>query len=213
MRVDAVPGAEAFDLAGPVNGPQTAQRAEVTAALAAAQVAAEPVELVSDSKWVVNSIAALAAGASAAEWQRADLWEQIAPYVQIGKLRARWIPAHRSAEEYRERGLSERGQLGNSAADACAGAAAAARMPPAAVVTERQRQVEQLARVQRLLAFTELAALRANHRRSGEGPPRVRRRWGDIRRGARAARHLAASALLDDGQGPATDGPAPPRPI
>jgi hypothetical protein len=60
-------------------------------------------------------------------------------------------------------------------------------------VAARERQVEQLGQVQRLLAFTELAALTANHRSIGGAPPRVRRRWADVRRGARAARCRAAS--------------------
>jgi ribonuclease HI len=219
LRVDAN-GDEgrAFDLAGPVDGPQTAQRAEVTAALAAVQSVAEPVELVSDSRWVVNSVAALIAGACPAEWRHADLWEKIVPHVQSGKLRARWTPAHQSAEEYLERGLAERDRLGNAAADANAGVAAAARLPPDAIVAARKRQVDQLWNVQRLLALTELAALSANHRRIGNAQPRVRRRWADIRRGARAATRRAASAPQASSQPAAcravapllTAGPPPP---
>jgi hypothetical protein len=216
LRVDVGAGGQSvFDLAGPVDGRQSAQRAEVTAALASTQAVAEPVELVSDSRWVVNSVAALAAGASPADWQHADLWERIAPHVRTGRLRARWTPAHKSAEEYRDRGLAERDRLGNDAADGSAGAAAAARLPAASIVAAREQQVEQLWNVQRLLALTELAALTANHRRIGDAPPRVRRRWADIRRGARAASR-AVSAPRAALQQPAPNeiqqpaGPPPP---
>jgi hypothetical protein len=64
--------------------------------------------------------------------------------------------------------------------------------------------VDQLEQCQRVLALTELAALRANHQSVGGGPPRVRRRWTDIRRGARAARRRAASA-------PPRPAPVPPQ--
>ena len=46
-------------LAGPVDGPQTAQRAEVLAALAAVGSVEGALDLVSDSRYVVNGVAAL----------------------------------------------------------------------------------------------------------------------------------------------------------
>jgi ribonuclease HI len=174
------------DLAGPVGGAQTAQRAEVTASLAAVRAVREPVDLVTDSKYVVRSVARLAAGESPSEWRHADLWGQLEPHVRAGRLRARWTPAHKTAEEYARRGLAEIDRVGNDAADVNAGAASVARLPPMAIMQRRLEQVLDVAQAQRVIALTELAALRANHA-SSAGAPRVKRRWGDVRRGARSA--------------------------
>jgi hypothetical protein len=40
---------------------------------------------------------------------------------------------------------------------------------------------------QRVIAYPELAALKANHTSRGEGSPRIKRRWADVRRGVRSA--------------------------
>jgi hypothetical protein len=141
---------------------------------------------VSDSRYVVNGVAALAAGASPAEWKHADLWERLAPHARAGRLRARWTPAHLDQADYAKRGLDEKDRIGNAAADVAAGAAALARGPAEDLVAARTAEVEQLELVQRVLALTELAALRANHNPRGTAPPRVRRRWNLIRRGARS---------------------------
>ena len=89
-------GAE-LSVAGPVGGSQTAQRAEVTAALAAVCAIGTVIDLVSDSRYVVNGVAAIAAGVEADEWRHADLWMRIAPHARSGHLRARWTPAHLEA--------------------------------------------------------------------------------------------------------------------
>ena len=184
----AVAGAgPARTLGGMVDGQQTAQRAEVTAALAAVGAVGKDIELVSDSRYVVNGIASIAAGASAAEWAHADLWSCIVPHVRSGRLRARWTPAHLQAAEYAERGLAEADRLGNAAADAAAGAAAEARLPPLSICAARKEELRRLELVQQVLALTELAALRANHERVGTAPPRVRRRWGMVRQAPRPA--------------------------
>jgi ribonuclease HI len=194
IRVQGIGEAVPVDLAGPVNGAQTAQRAEVAAALAAARAVNAPIELVSDSRWVVRSIAGLAAGASPAEWRHADLWALLVPYVRQGKVVARWTPAHKTADEYAQRGLLEEDRLGNEAADDNAKGAAGARLPPAAILQNRRHQLQALARAQRVIAFTELAALKANHGNGLDPAPRVRRRWADVRRGVRAARQAIARA-------------------
>jgi hypothetical protein len=56
------------------------------------------------------------------------------------------------------------------------------------------QQVEDLCMAQRVIALTQLAALTANHKKNGNAPPRVRRRWTDVRRGARAAARRVVSA-------------------
>jgi ribonuclease HI len=194
IRVQGYGGTEPVDYAGPVNGAQTAQRAEVAAALAAACAVNRPIELVTDSRWVVRSIASLAAGASPAEWRHADLWAALEPYVRKGNVVARWTPAHKTSDEYAQRGLLEEDRQGNDAADENAKAAAVARLPPAAIVESRRTQLQALARAQRVIAYTELAALKANHGNGADAAPRVKRRWGDIRRGVRAARQASARA-------------------
>jgi ribonuclease HI len=186
---------QSSDLAGPVGGAQTAQRAEVAAALAAIRAVNERVELISDSRWVVRGIATIAAGASPCEWKHADLWAQLEAAVRQGRIIARWTPAHKTAGEYAERGLQEIDRLGNSAADANANAAASARLPPQNIIDRRAERLRSLAEAQRVIAFTELAALKANHGNGSAGTPRVKRRWADVRRGVRAARRVSANAV------------------
>ena len=154
------------------------------AALAAVGATDTYVDLVSDSRCVVNGIAAIAGGARADEWSHADLWVRLAPHARSGRLRARWTPAQLEAEAYVACGLAEADRAGNAAADAAAGAAAAARAPAPTLVQARVEQLACVEAVQRVLAVTELAALRANHSshhpgrhqapeagRSSKGPP------------------------------------------
>jgi ribonuclease HI len=195
IRVQGLGGSGPVNLAGPVDRAQTAQRAEVAAALAAARAINQTIELVSDSQWVVRSIAGLAAGASPTEWKHADLWIMLEPYVRQGKVVARWTPAHKTAEEYAQRGLLEEDRMGNEGADENAKAAATARLPPATVMEGRRGQLQTLAMAQRVIAFTELAALKANHGNGRDLAPRVKRRWADVRRGVRAARQANARAI------------------
>jgi ribonuclease HI len=117
---------------GPVDGSQTAQRAEVTAVVAATRVVGSPIDLATDS-------ANIAAGADVAEWEHADLWQQLVDPVRSGRLRARWVPAHKTAAQAQHLGVSERDRLGNAAADGNAGAAAARRALPQEAVDRRLR--------------------------------------------------------------------------
>ena len=93
-------------------------------------------------------------------------------------------------------GRPERDCVGNVAADTNAGGAAAARAVPPDKVEFREHQIKVLGLAQRTLALTDLAAVKANHGQVGDSGPRVRRRWGDARRGARAAALRAASASI-----------------
>ena len=136
---------DSFDLAGPVDRAQTAQRAEVAASVVAARAVGEPVELVSDSRWVVRSIAALAAGANPVEWLYADLLLLLGPVVRRGRLVARRTLAHKTAEKYAQRRLLEEDRVGNDAADSNAKAAATARMPPTEIVQTCSAQLQALA--------------------------------------------------------------------
>jgi ribonuclease HI/endonuclease/exonuclease/phosphatase family metal-dependent hydrolase len=195
LHVQGVGGAQPLDLAGPVDRAQTAQRAELAAALAATRAVRQPIELISDSQWVVRSIARIAAGADPIEWKHADLWVLLVPAIRQKQIFARWTPAHKTAEEYTRRGLQELDRLGNAAADANATAMATTRLPPQNIVERRDQQLRSLAEAQRVIAFTELAALKANHGNGSTSAPRIKRRWADVRRGVRAAwRGSAATA-------------------
>ena len=110
-----------FSIAGPVGGSQIAQHAETTAALAAVCTLGTEIDLMSDSRYVVNGIAAIAAGAQADEWRNADLWMRIAPHARNGHLRARWTPAQLEAGENAAPSLAEADRAGNARADSAAG--------------------------------------------------------------------------------------------
>ncbi len=45
-------------------------------------------DLVSDIRYVVNGVSAIAEGSSADEWSHKDLWERLAPHVRSGHLQA-----------------------------------------------------------------------------------------------------------------------------
>ena len=171
---------------GPVGGKQTAQRAEVTALVAATRLIGAPIDLVSDSEYVVNTSAKIAAGADVSELEHADLWQQASPHLKSGRVRARWVPAHKSAAEASRLGVSERDRLGNAAADSAAGAVARGRMACCADVAARQNELWLLEAAQRVQAAAQLASLKAASNRREEGAPRARRVWSQVRRGARA---------------------------
>ena len=181
------------NLVGPVEGPQTAQRAEVTAAVAAARATGAPVDLVTDSQYVANGCAKIAAGAEVHEWEHADLWRQLAGVVRSGRLRARWVPAHKTPAEARRLGVSERGRLGNAAADGNAGAFVASRDLPPETVRTRRRELELLEAAQRVLAAAQQAALAASQKLPGR---RGRRDWSRVRRGARARAVSAPAGVV-----------------
>ncbi|CAK0881315.1 unnamed protein product [Prorocentrum cordatum] len=156
-----VKGLATPNLVGPVDGLQTAQRADVTAAVAAARVAGGPVDFAWDSQCAARGCAKIEAGADPRDWAHADLWHSLVDAVRSGRLWARWVPAHKTPAEARRLGLSERGRFGNAAADGNAGAAAANRAalaaaPPAA--RRRQRDWRRVRRGDRARAASALAA-------------------------------------------------------
>ena len=189
-------GVDNPNFAGPVDGQQTAQRAEVTAALAAARVVGGPIDLASDSQYVVRACAKIVAGTDVREWEHADLWQHLVDAVRSGRLQARWVPAHKTPAEARRLGMSERDRLGNAAADGNAGAAAALRAPPPGLVRTRRRELELLGAAQRVLAAAQQAALAA-------APPAARRRrrdWRQVRRGTRARATSAPAGAAPAGR-------------
>ena len=169
-----------------MQGKQTAQRAEVIAALAASRLIGGPIDLASDSKYVVRACARVAAGHDVREWEHADIWEQIAPVVRSGRMSARWVPAHKSASEARQLGLAERDRLGNAAADFAAGEAARQRLPPRGLVQVRLAELARLDAAQRIMAAAHLAAVKATAALQGDRQPHRRRDWARVRRSTRA---------------------------
>ena len=184
---------------GPVGGPETAQRAELTAAVHANSAVGAPLELVSDSRHVCHGVAALRAGASPTEWTHADLWELLRPHCETGFIETRWVKRDRARGP---RGQRDRRPVGGRRrARAC--------LSERALCVGRQVQLHALRSLQRRLAAVELAALRANHEGSGPAGPRVRRRWTGGPRLARAAQPSRHRAQQQQ-QAPAAD-PQPQR--
>ena len=216
------PGAPLAEHRGPVDGAQTAQRAELTAALSAVSLAGSPVEIITDSQYVRNGMVALRGGASPRDWTHADLWSLLEPYCQTGFAIARWVKGHLDAAAAAERGVSEEDRRGNAEADRLAGEAAEARLPATNLLQARAVQLHALQVLQKMLAEVELAALKANHGSDGRGAPRVQRRWTAPRprrrpgrRNPRAADDAAVAAAVAAAAGPRGQGraaaPAPRR--
>jgi len=172
---------------------QSAQRVEITAALAAASICSGEIDLVTDSKLVFRGCKRLRAGESVVQWKHADLWRQLAPAVASGRLKARWTKAHLSRAEALARGVPERDQLGNAAADSNAGSAALAVAPPAALAAQRQQDLKVLESVQRVLASVQLAVVQAVAASKSE-QSRAPRLWSRVRRGARARGQSAGTS-------------------
>ena len=72
------------NLCGPVNGVQSAQRAEAAALVAATRAIAGQIDFVSDSRYVVDDFSKIQAGACVNEWCHADLWRQAAQHAAAG---------------------------------------------------------------------------------------------------------------------------------
>eukprot|EP00974_Lingulodinium_polyedra_P075441 7310926-Lingulodinium_polyedra.AAC.1 len=71
------PGEGGNTRAGPVQGPQTAQRGELFAAVAAVEAVDGPVRLLTDNQYVRDGIVRLRDGADPSEWKHADLWDRV----------------------------------------------------------------------------------------------------------------------------------------
>lgn len=160
--------------------------------VAAAALCAGPLEVVSDSKFVVNGCQRIRNGESVSSWHHADLWQRLVPDIVSGRLCSRWTPAHLTASQARSQGIAERDRLGNAAADSAAGMAASLRMPAPAMVRQRLQALSELEAVQRVLASVQSAVV-DKHTRSCPGPPQPRE-WRRVRRGARAAAPLVRQA-------------------
>ena len=113
---------------GPVPGAQTAQRADLYAALQAAAMRRGALMIVTDLRYVSGGFQAMAVRRSLPFSTRQDLW---AAAVALGGGRvalARWVPAHRRAPDPPL--LSAGDWAGNARADALATQALARSQPP-----------------------------------------------------------------------------------
>lgn len=184
LLLEGASGAAGREHSGAVSGLQTAQRAELTAAVEAARLAGGAVEIVTDSRYVANGVAALRGGANLADWAHADLWALIAPQCRSGALLARWVKGHTTAQEAVARRLAAEDRAGNAQADALAGRAAQARLPPQPLLEARAAVLADLAAAQRVIAAVELAAICANRAGDRDDARRVPRRrlWQPRRR-------------------------------
>ena len=210
LLLDATEGVAAAAHQGAVDGFQTAQRAELLAALMVVSLAVGPVEVITDSRFVANGVAALGGGANPTDWSHCDLWEAVAPHCRSGHLTARWVKGHTTPQEAASLGLTEEDRMGNAEADRLAGEAATARLPPADLLNARAGTLMELEAAQRVLAAVELAALRANHGADAGAQPRVRRRRPYKRRSSRPHRSARALPVALGAAPPAGSSPAAP---
>jgi len=161
---------------GQVPGTQTIQRAELYAVVAATESAC-PLEVVSDSRYVVDGIAKMFRRGSPPKGLHADLWASLYCYGKGGGLVARWVPSHRPAPDPPE--LSQLDWLGNRAADGLAGEALRL-CGPAPPLRDLWESRVRLARgVARVAAAVLEASLEDLHRlATPDVRPLVRRRAG-----------------------------------
>ena len=107
LHVPAQRGVMERGRAVPVQGAQTARRGELTAVVPACRLLPGGLAVVSDSRYVVDGVTKIAAGSCCREWRHADIWLLLWPRGRDGDLTARWVPAHKQAEEYAELGYTE----------------------------------------------------------------------------------------------------------
>ena len=132
--------------AGPVPGAQSAQRAELYAAVMVASVARAGLVVVTDSQYVAQGIGRLGGRLRPPEGTHADRWAVLWPAARAGKLRARWVPAHRLSPDPPL--LSEQDWKGNREADRLAGGTLARLRPdPGLRATALQAEQHYLAAV------------------------------------------------------------------
>ena len=177
---------EAF---GPAPGQQTAQRAELYAAIQASAARKGP-SIVTDSRYVSLGFHRLSLLASAPVASRQDLWEA-AIHLGGGRgVRAVWVPAHRPAPQPPLLTLAD--WRGNSRADALATQALASAQPPEALLAAAlQADAEYVAAVRVGAAVLE-AELAWAHLGIEPGPNRFPRKRPRVRLQARPARPASA---------------------
>ena len=180
------------ETSGPVPGQQTAERAELYAAIQAAAARRGPLLIITDSRYVSVGFARLAARTVPPYHSHQDLWEA-AIFLECGTaVQAQWVPARRPGPDPPV--LTERDWLGNARADALATQALAAAQPPEILLAAAaQAEKEYLAAVHVGAAVLE-AQLAWAHAGRATGPTRFPRTRVRIRFQARP-RRLAAAAL------------------
>ncbi len=108
------------NLLGPVPGKaQTAQRAEVYAAVVALRATHGLVHVHTDSTFVVKGLHRVASCGTLPRAHR-DLWDEATRWWRPGRSQVSWAPAHLTAAEAAARGVEERDWAGNALADVLA---------------------------------------------------------------------------------------------
>ena len=161
-------------LSGSVPGPQSAQRAELFAAVMAASVSAGPLLVVTDPQYVARGVQRLRGWLRPPEWKHAGLWHLLWAAAAQGGLSARWVPAHRDGPGPPLLSLVD--WEGNAEAGRLVGVAlAAAQPPPQLVATAAAAELAYSAAVAVGAAALE-AQLAWAHAGVVDGPARFPRR-------------------------------------
>ena len=122
---------------------QTNNRAELTAALAAVRSHAGPVEVRSDSQYVVSQAAQLLRGEKVHPKANVDLWKEMEQEIgarQSSDLVFTWVKAHTTLRDVEKGRTTAQNKCGNDAADALASAAAQQHEAPAGLMAAAQRR-------------------------------------------------------------------------
>ena len=118
-------------VSGPCPGAQKVGRAELRAALWAAEAAKGHVLIISDCKYVVDGVNTMRVGVAdhLLNGPDSDLWERMAKVLP----KIRWVPAHKTLAQAREQGIRLDDWAGNKRADIAAAEAAHKLTVPGAV--------------------------------------------------------------------------------
>ena len=157
---------------GRVPGLQTAFRAELYAAVRAVERTPTHVHLVTDCEGVADGIRVMAeVGEYGKEDLHGDLWRRIQARMHQG-ITAEWMPAHLTAVEATQAGVTMVNWNGNRIADEASKSAARRLRPPAAILSARMAAAEDLKQVQAVIGSVQLAVVRWAQGRPHQPPQR-----------------------------------------
>ena len=149
-------------------GRQTVGRAELRAAVYAAEATGGNALVVSDSRYVVDGAAELRVGGGQhlLDGQDGDLWRRLRACPPM----TRWVPSHRTLAQAREQGLSLADWCGNKEADSAA--AAAAQICRDEASGARKRTLAALWACQAIMGRINAAAMEHGVRHRPRQPPK-----------------------------------------
>ena len=103
---------------------QTVARAELMAAVVAAELTTGCIVIVTDCRFVadgVNALGGIRSKADLATWAHADLWHRLRSALDGRTAKAKWIPGHATRDHVAQGAITALDRLGNHAADVGAG--------------------------------------------------------------------------------------------